>query len=292
MNKFVFYLMNEKGEKVLTDFLDKIGSSHLEYIVLSEDNSVEKDYFAELKELCVKNNIQFYLRNEEIPIYEGYKIAIGWRWLISDTDKLIVLHDSILPKYRGFSPLVNMLINGEEEIGVTALFASSEYDKGNIILQKKISVHYPLKIKKAIEQVSKLYSEIVSKITLQIIRNSEIYSTPQKEEDATYSLWRDEKDYFIDWSLDAKRIKRMVDALGFPYLGAKTLLNGEIIILEEVEELPDLYVENRDFGKLIMNRDGYPIIVCGQGLLKIIKGKYLDGRSILPFKNFRSRLGE
>ena len=49
-------------------------------------------------------------------------IAIGWRRLISGIEgRLIVLRDSLLPKYRGFAPTVAQLLAGESEIGVTAL---------------------------------------------------------------------------------------------------------------------------------------------------------------------------
>ena len=48
-------------------------------------------------------------------------IAIGWRRLISGIEgRLIVLHVSLLPKYREFAPTVAQLLAGESEIGVTA----------------------------------------------------------------------------------------------------------------------------------------------------------------------------
>jgi methionyl-tRNA formyltransferase len=54
------------------------------------------------------------------------------------------MHDSLLPKYRGFAPLPNALINGEREVGVTALFASEEYDMGDIVCQRRLAVEYPM----------------------------------------------------------------------------------------------------------------------------------------------------
>ena len=46
---------------------------------------------------------------------------------------MIIFHDSLLPKYRGFAPLVNSLINQEKEIGVTAIKASQNYDEGDTV---------------------------------------------------------------------------------------------------------------------------------------------------------------
>ena len=44
--------------------------------------------------------------------------------MIKNSENLIVFHDSLLPKYRGFAPLVSQLINGEEYLGVTAIFTN------------------------------------------------------------------------------------------------------------------------------------------------------------------------
>ena len=55
--------------------------------------------------------------------------------------------------------------------------------------------------------------------------------------------------------------------------------------------IDDVKIENRDVGKIIFIKDGYPVIVCGKGLLKITEAVYLnDAKSIFPLKKFRIRL--
>ncbi|MGG1397345.1 formyltransferase family protein [Bacillus salipaludis] len=289
MNKVVFYIMNKKGYEVFLSFLNHFDNSQIEYVVLSRDKNLEKDYFNEIKSLCEENHIKFYMKNDSIPNFWGYKFAVGWRWLISDTNKLIILHDSILPKYRGFSPLVNMLINGEDEIGVTALFASEQYDKGDIILQEKVSIDYPIKIDQAIMKISKLYSNIVINICKTIFSNGSLVATTQDEDKATYSLWRDEEDYYINWHLDSSIIKRTIDALSFPFKGAKSLLNGEIVTIVDAEVCEEKRIENRHVGKIIFLEKDFPVVVCGTGLLKITEIIDSNNKSILPLKKFRSR---
>lgn len=292
MEKIAFYLMNEKGYFVLIQFLKEYHPECIKYVVLAKDKNIEKDYFEEIKNLCKKYSIEHYEKSEIIEKFSGYKIAIGWRWIIEDNKNLIVLHDSILPHYRGFSPLVNMLINGEKEIGVTALLACKEYDKGDILGQEKIEIIYPIKIQKAIQIISKLYYKLVNTLSKKIINGEEIIGFTQDEDNATYSLWRDEQDYYIDWNVDSKSIRRKVDATGYPYTGAKTYINNKLIIIDEVEEYPDVRIENRDIGKVIFIKEGYPIVVCKQGLIKIKKARTLNGKSVLPLKNFRNRFGD
>jgi methionyl-tRNA formyltransferase len=57
---------------------------------------------------------------------------------------LVVFHDSILPQYRGFNPLVSALINGDSRVGVTAM-GTDEFDKGDIIGQRTIAINIPSK---------------------------------------------------------------------------------------------------------------------------------------------------
>ena len=132
----VLNLMTEKGYQVLktiTQYRDIIS-----FVIIGKDDNVTNDFSKEIESTCKNNNIDFYYKGNEPKVDEKkFIIAVSWRWMITHpANKLIVLHDSLLPKYRGYAPLVNMLINGEKEIGVTAIFGGNEYDKGDIISQK------------------------------------------------------------------------------------------------------------------------------------------------------------
>jgi len=240
--------------------------------------------------LCKQHNILVYNKNDVFDLHSEYAIAISWRWMIDVSErKLIVLHDSILPKYRGFAPLVMALINGDSEIGVTALFANnSGYDKGDIIIQDRLAITYPIKINKAIELISELYCSITVKLIETINKSNDIVSVKQCEIEATYSLWRDEDDYFIDWAKESEQIKRFIDALGYPYKNAKTKTDNKVIRIKEAEVVADVNISNRDIGKIIFVDDGFPIVVCGKGLIKITSAYYEEsGKDFFPISKFR-----
>jgi methionyl-tRNA formyltransferase len=74
-------------------------------------------------------------------------MAVSWRWLIDHpAEQLIVFHDSLLPRYRGFEPLVTSLVNGETRIGVAALFGASEFDTGDVIVQSATASRIPSRL--------------------------------------------------------------------------------------------------------------------------------------------------
>jgi methionyl-tRNA formyltransferase len=189
--------------------------------------------------------------------------------------------------------LVNTLINGDTRIGVTALFASKEYDKGDIIDQKFTEIQYPIKISSAIEIVSNLYVTQCSDIVQQIIQSEPILSHPQNEKEATYSLWRNEDDYEINWSYDAEYIQRFIDAVGFPFRGASTFFDHQKIRILDASCVHDVTICNRDVGKVIFFENGFPVVVCGKGLLKINEAIYdKDQSSLFPLIKFRIKFAQ
>ncbi|RIJ22280.1 methionyl-tRNA formyltransferase [Henriciella barbarensis] len=296
MSSAVLYIMTQKGFEVLRR-LTATYPSVLERVVIGKDSNIENDYSGEIAQHCRSAGVAFDFRGTEPALRgEQYVFAISWRWLIKHpVERLIVFHDSPLPRYRGFAPLVNMLINGESEIGVTALFGASEYDRGHIIAQQTSAVTYPLKIADAIELNNQNYCDLAESIAARIADGEEIVGVPQKEGNATYSIWRDDNDYAIDWSKSAKEIQRLVDAVGSPYLGARCRTSkGQELIIGNVEVVEDVRCEIRDVGKVIFVREGRPTVICGEGLLEITKAWLLtdEGREpFLPMKSFRVRFG-
>lgn len=286
--KFGFFLMTQKGFDVLNSLIKNQQTQFVDFICIGIDANLEDDFSDKIKELCEIHTITYFFKESlsERVLNSDFYIAISWRWLL-DLSNLIIIHDSILPKYRGYAPLVNMLINGEKEIGATALFASNEYDKGDILAQEKIAIQYPITIAEAITVVGNLYIELVNQIIRQSLLNS-FQPKQQNEKEATYSLWLDQEDYFIDWNWSAEKIKRKVDACGFPYDGAKTILENDIIIIEKVEVEQDVQIENRTVGKVIFVKENCPVIVCGKGLLRLTVAKNVNTKeNILPLSKFR-----
>jgi len=280
--------MTEKGFRVL-EAIDSKYPSLIKLVVSSQDKNIDNDFYAEIKTYCLKNQIKFIDRKELEIISSQYILAVSWRWLIRSESKIIVFHDSLLPKYRGFSPLVFALINREKEVGVTALFADNEYDKGHIIAQSVLKVSYPIKIQQAINLIVGHYQHLALKIAKMIHMNEEIKSVAQNEALATYSLWRDEEDYQIDWTQSATYIKGFIDALGYPYKGAKTIEQGISLRILDALVVDDVKIENRMVGKVIFMHDEQPVVVCGEGLLRLTHVVDSAGKSVLPFKKFRLR---
>ena len=260
----------------------------IKFVIIGKDNNIKNDFAIEIENLCIKNNIDYSFRINYIYREWEYAFAIGWKWIIPHVKNLIIFHDSILPKYRGFNPLVTSLMNGDTKIGVTALFASKHADEGDIIDISSIEIQYPIKIQDAIEKITACYKELALSIANKIVNNTTIIGYEQDSSVATYSLWRDNDDYIINWNESSDRIKRHIDASGYPYLGAKTIFNGVTVTILSAEIISDIHIENRSPGKILKLDGGIPTVVCGAGLLRLDDIKYNE-KSILPILKLRSK---
>ena len=291
MKPLTLFLMTRRGYALLYDVVERFGPL-FEEVIVARDPQLDDDCYDVIVSLCEAYGIRWRDRSA----YAGgvptpYAFAVGWRWMIEDKDaQLVVFHDSLLPRYRGFNPLVSCLINGEREIGVTALLGAARYDAGDVLAQSTSVIDYPIKIADATELIRTNYKTAAMEVLQRIERREQLKGVPQDDAAATYSLWRDEEDYRIPWERSASWIARFVDAVGSPYKGAATLVDGVLARVDDAVALPDVRIENRTPGKVIWMDGVSPVVVCGEGLLRITQLRSdVAAVNMLPLSRFRSR---
>lgn len=289
MQKIGLLLLGKKGLISLKalkkyDLLEKV-----EFAVIGKDTSVQNDYSNDILKFCESNGIRGFSRKQfsDIKLSCDFLVAIGWRWFVNtDQYNLITIHDSLLPKYRGFNPLVTALIEGDTKVGATAILANEKIDAGDIIARESVEVEYPITIGETIDMIAQIYGKIIVKI----FQSDNLNPEPQNHSDATYSIWRNEDDYRIDWTWDSDRIVRFIDAVGFPYLGALSTYQGNEIRIIEGSIEKDLHIVNRTPGKLFKIEKNTPSVVCGKGIVQIKKAVFENNAEEVTFDKLRVRL--
>ncbi len=122
------------------------------------------------------------------------------------------VHPSLLPKYRGPSPIQYAILNGDKETGVTIMLMNEKVDSGKIISTSKLSIKDE---KITSEQLTEKTADSGAKLLLNTIPkwiNSEIKPIPQDEKKATYTKILRKEDGKVDWQKSAKEIERKVRA--------------------------------------------------------------------------------
>jgi len=152
-------------------------------------------------------------------------VACNWRtWIppeIFDAPRIGTLnvHDSLLPAYAGFAPLNWALINGEPEVGITAHVMDERLDRGEIILQPRVTVD-------PADTIGDLFAKtlvLFGPTTVEGLDHMEHGTGERRLQDlsqATFFHKRADEDNRIDWTWPARDLANLVRAQADPYPNA------------------------------------------------------------------------
>ncbi|MGI6114381.1 MAG: methionyl-tRNA formyltransferase, partial [Mahellales bacterium] len=139
----------------------------------------------------------------------------------------INVHASLLPKYRGASPIQWCIINGEEETGITIMYMEEGMDTGDILLKRRLSIGRDETAGQLHDRLSCLAVEAL-KTAMEGIQTGTITPIPQDHSKATYCPKLDKSMGIIDWTKDARAIKNLVRGLN-PWPGAYTYYKNDLV---------------------------------------------------------------
>ena len=160
----------------------------------------------------------------DIGVVAAYgKILPDWL-LATPRLGLINVHASLLPKYRGASPIHRAVINGDAETGVTIMRVVKALDAGAMIARVTVPIG-PDDTTATIESLLAIRGAELLVRTLDGIEAGTARETPQDESQATYAPKLTKGEGLIDWSAPAARIHNLVRGL-WPWPHAFTYLDG------------------------------------------------------------------
>ncbi|MEV6875787.1 methionyl-tRNA formyltransferase [Amycolatopsis sp. NPDC051128] len=194
-------------------------------------------------------------------------VANNWRtWLPPEIFALprhgtLNIHDSLLPAYAGFSPLIWALINGEPEVGVTAHMMDGELDAGDIVLQRAIPVG-------PADTTTDLFHrtvDLIAPITAEAIALIESGYTPvpQDRSKASFFHKRAARDSLIDWTWPVEDIERLVRAQSDPYPNAFAYHRGQELRITKASVSKGHYGGTP--GRIFIKEGDGVVIVAGPG---------------------------
>ena len=187
------------------------------------------------------------------------------------------IHNSILPKYRGGSPLVWQLINREKVIGSSFFKFTSGMDDGVVLDQVKIENAEKMTIGEASDSIEQAWIAKVPEIWANFCKG-DIHPAEQNHKEASYCAQRQEADGLIDWKLDAKEIDASIRAQDAPYPRVFFKLNEKIVkIVNHSIDSREIYGTS---GQVFQITDNNVVICCG-GCTAIQISKVLIGGTIV-----------
>lgn len=254
-------------------------------------NKFSNAFYSQIKTRCLKNEIKSFqttkikeCKDSILSLNIDVLFVIGWRFKISSefskyfSKGIIVFHDSLLPKYRGFAPVFWALINGEKETGVSAFYIAEEIDSGKIIFQNKIPIKPVDDINTLTDKIVKEYRKIFNKIIKNLFNDKKMPSFPQDERQATYCIWRSPEDAKIQWQDNVEKINNLIRASKEPFFLAYTFFEGKKLYILEAEVSRHRKYVGSIPGRVESIERGIGVFVLGgDGLIKI-KRAMLEGQ--------------
>ena len=201
------------------------------------------------------------------------------------------VHASILPEYRGASPISAAILNGDAESGVTFMKMDKGLDTGAVYKILKMQLQGNEYADSLESELGNLAANSIAEILAQI-KSGELTAREQEEEQATLTRKVKKNDGEIDWNLPAEKIGAMVRAY-HPWPGAFFTLQGRKgqikLNIIEARCVNDM---SGEAGEVLQANKKALIIACGEGALEILKlvpqGKkemsgpaFLNGHSLI-----------
>ena len=185
------------------------------------------------------------------------------------TGYAVNFHGSLLPKYRGRTPHVWAIINGEKEAGVTAHLMNANCDDGDIVRQVVVPIEDDDTGAIILEKYKLLYPDLV----LQVVKDIESNKIDCKKQDitkATYFGKRTPDDGQINWDWQKERIRNWVRAQAYPYPGAFTYCNGKKVIINKIEYSDLGFTDTMRNGLIVDVIEGVPYVKTQNGVVKLL----------------------
>ncbi len=158
----------------------------------------------------------------------------------------INLHPSLLPKYRGPSPITWALAHGDTVTGTSIFYMTSKMDAGDIILQSRLTIQHDDNFSALSEKLSEKGANDLLK-AISLIEQGKDSPVPQNDRYATYSHLITRENRQIKWHQTADEINNQIRSLA-PQPGAFSYLKGKEI---KILKATPTYREHSSVGKIV-----------------------------------------
>lgn len=199
------------------------------------------------------------------------------------------IHASLLPKYRGSSPIQWAVINGEEKSGVTIMQMDEGVDTGDILYQKEILLDRKETGESLFDKLAVLGAEAIVE-ALSLLEEGKLKPVPQNKEEASHTVMLNKAMGRLDFSKSAQELERLIRGLN-SWPSAYTFLEGKQLKIWEADIYEQKEPEDQDtegkapFGSIIrVDSDGFAV-KCGSDAIWV-KELQLEGKKRMSCRDF------
>jgi methionyl-tRNA formyltransferase len=177
------------------------------------------------------------------------------------------VHPSLLPKYRGATPIQAALLEGETETGVTIILMDAGMDTGDVVLQEHIPIAPDETYGELHDRLARFGAKVLSQ-AIDLARSGHIPHVAQSgKSSVTRPLRKD--DLAVQWSWPAKKIVNAVRAFA-PVPAARAVLQGETVKLLAARAAQRHRLEAKS-GEIVGVRGDALVVRCADGAVEVLE---------------------
>ncbi len=195
----------------------------------------------------------------------------------------INVHTSLLPAYRGSSPIQAAVRDGLDESGITIMMMDAKMDHGDIIFQKSIDLDEKETYRSLHSKLAHIGAETLTRILPDFL-SGKMKPKQQNHDQATYTEMIKKEDAKIDWSKSVEEIDQLIRA-SYDWPIAWTLL-PDTKRLKVIQATPELRDELKPAGTIVFDHNQIEIF-CQNGVL-ILERLQVEGKKEMTPKDFIS----
>ena len=225
----------------------------------------------------------------DLIIVAAYGLLIPEEILTIPKYGVVNIHPSLLPKYRGPSPVATALLNGDLITGVSIMLLDKGMDSGPILATENLKITLEHNTQTLTEELFQIGSNLLVS-TIPLLVSGQIVPTSQNKDNVTITKLLTKDDGNIDWEFNSEDISRQIRAFN-PWPSAFTYYNSKRLIIEKAFSIVNEDINQRSnkspglVTQFESNGEAITGVICGDGILAITQLK-LEGSSSQDITEF------
>lgn len=193
---------------------------------------------------------------------------------------IINVHGSLLPKFRGASPIQSAIIEGETETGVSIMRTEAGLDTGDVMLVEKTEIGERETAGELADRLSHIGAQALVR-ALDMIEDGTANFVPQETAIATITTKLKKVNSIINFNKTAKQISCLVRGCN-PDPIARVVLGEDTIKIYDAIARPDIPSTDHAVGTIIAptSAKNGVFVQCGMGVLEILKMQMPNGKAV------------
>lgn len=236
----------------------------------AEKNDIPVLQFEKIKQHCA----ELKALNADLYVTAAYGQILSQEIIDIPKYGIINVHASLLPKFRGSSPIQSAILSGEKATGVTIMQTSLGMDTGDILLSRKVEIGT-----KNYDELSELLSNIGAELIIEAIKKIEsgkIQRIRQDDDKATYCKKIDKSSAMLDFNLPAEKLSNVVRAfannpVAFTFFRGERVKIYSCCVTECCGQAGSVVFADKNHGL---------VVACGEGGIRLEKIQF-PGKKIM-----------